>query len=61
MDNWFQQHDWIQRGRELACVTCKDNATHGHILKAGTMLTGARGNWDIVPQRGTPRIVSNSN
>lgn len=48
----FQNHDWVQRGRELTCMTCPENHAHGTFLKADQQLTGSRGNWQIVANGG---------
>jgi hypothetical protein len=51
----FQQHDWQQFGRELVCKTCPDNHAHAAMIPADKMLTGSRGNWQIVPIGGRCR------
>lgn len=48
----FHAHDWLQRGRELACFTCPENHSHGTIISAGTQLVGERGNWKLIPEGG---------
>ena len=43
-----QDHDWLQRGYEISCTTCK--LSHGTYIPVGKLLIGERGKWQIVDE-----------
>jgi len=44
----MQDHQWVQRSNQLTCETCP--YTHTVVIPPGKMLTGKRGEWQLIDE-----------